>query len=178
MFNTRFDLVLILLDNPNKEWDKLVSTFLLQQAVLSKRESQRFSNERSGQSDDYTHESLLHGPWSVSLLSQYINYVKHKFQPSLSPEAKTLLVRFSLEIYKLSQLFCSKLRYYQMQRQSDSGSSGRTTVRLLESLMRLSQAHAKIMMRTEVNLDDAVVAVYCMSLSQFQVSILGNMIDC
>ena len=60
-----------------------------------------------------------------------------------------------------------------MQRQSDDRSSARTTVRLLESLLRLSQAHAKIMCRRVVLFCDAVVAIYLVSLSQTQTSILG-----
>jgi DNA replicative helicase MCM subunit Mcm2 (Cdc46/Mcm family) len=70
------------------------------------------------------------------------------------------------------------MRYYQLQRQSDERQSARTTVRLLESLVRLSEAHAKVMMRTEVGIEDAVSAIACVSLSQMSAtsstSLLGS----
>ena len=66
------------------------------------------------------------------------------------------------------------MRYYQLQRQNDERSSARTTVRLLESLVRLSEAHAKVMFRNEVDLVDAVMAISCVSLSQSQASLLGR----
>lgn len=35
---SRFDLVLVLMDRPNKEWDKRISTYLLRQAIKEKKE--------------------------------------------------------------------------------------------------------------------------------------------
>jgi DNA helicase MCM9 len=66
------------------------------------------------------------------------------------------------------------MRYYQMQRQSEDRSSARTTVRLLESLMRLSEAHARLVCRPTVAFEDAVMAIYLMSLTQTQTSFLEN----
>ena len=66
------------------------------------------------------------------------------------------------------------MRYYQLQRQSEDRSTARTTVRLLESLMRLSEAHAKLMFRDEVQLVDAVIAIYLVSASQSSTSILDD----
>ena len=144
----RFDLVLVLLDTPQKEWDKRVSTFLLQQAVNAGSSSKQKTGKAA---------SVEEGRWDILQLRDYIAYVKHNFQPTMSKEAQFLLVR-----------------YYQVQRQSEERSSGRTTVRLLESLMRLSEAHAKVMSRQSVLLEDAVVAIACVNLSQEQSSLLGN----
>ena len=143
--------MLVLLDSPQKEWDKRVSTFLLQQAVNagSGSGSQRSRSSKSSDAEE--------GCWDVMTLRDYIAYVKHNFQPTMSEEAQYLL-----------------MRYYQIQRQSEERSSGRTTVRLLESLMRLSEAHAKVMSRRSVLLGDAVVAIACVNLSQEQTSLLGD----
>lgn len=54
-------------------------------------------------------------------LRSYINYVK-SFQPNLTAEANAVIQR-----------------YYQFQRRSDDRNAARTTVRMLESLIRLSQ---------------------------------------
>ena len=143
---------MVLLDSPQKEWDKRVSTFLLQQAVNAGVENSKRANRVQLQ-------SKVEETWDLLKLRDYISYVKHRFQPTMSKESQFLL-----------------MRYYQMQRQSEERSSGRTTVRLLESLMRLSEAHAKIMSREVVLLEDAVVAIACVNLSQEQSSLLGNII--
>ena len=143
----RFDLVLVLLDSPEKEWDKRVSTFLLQQAVNAGVETIRNNAGQSsgGMKSSLTKEKGGTGKgtgkgatggdekWEMFRLRDYIAYVKHAFQPVMSKEAQLVL-----------------MRYYQMQRQSEERSQGRTTVRLLESLMRLSEAHAKVMARYAV----------------------------
>eukprot|EP01038_Epipyxis_sp_PR26KG_P007770 gene7770-10556_t len=167
---SRFDIIIVLLDTPNKEWDKRVSTFLLQQAVKNKANcSNNTANDNnikmnnggtSSRLSDFIRENAIEADhWNVNTLRQYITCVKNTIHPVLSEEARCLL-----------------MKYYQLQRQSDNRSSSRTTVRLLESLMRLSEAHAKIMFRNQVLIMDAIVAIHCISMSQAQasISLLGD----
>lgn len=98
---SRFDLVLVLLDRPEKEWDKLVSTYLLRQAL----------GEQDRRSDNNDMPS--------EFLQEYVLYARERLNPVMSYGAKVLLTRF-----------------YQLQRQEDDRSASRTTVRMLESLLR------------------------------------------
>ena len=67
--------------------------------------------------------------WSVEELKGYILFVQRNFTPLLSSEAQLILTR-----------------YYQYVR-GHNNSVAQATVRLLESLIRLGQAHARLMMR-------------------------------
>ena len=136
-----FDLVLVLLDSPEKAWDIKMSTFILQQAIKEGAAGSR------SPTNPVTTGSADNGlSWDISALKRYIALVKERFRPKLSVEAQLVLVR-----------------YYQQQRQQVERTYSRTTVRLLESLVRLSEAHAKLMFREEVTLQDAVVAIRCCS---------------
>jgi len=121
---SRFDVVLVLLDTQNDDWDTIVSSFIL---------------------DRKDHPSLKDKPdrvlWSLEKLQQYIAHVK-TIDPVLSADSEIILSK-----------------YYQMQRQTDTRQAARTTIRLLESLVRLAQAHARLMFRSTVTLQDAIVAV-------------------
>ena len=70
--------------------------------------------------------------WSVTQLKGFILYVQKTYQPKLSLEAQKILS-------------C----YYRYVR-SHNCSGTQATVRLLESLIRLAQAHARLMMRPVV----------------------------
>lgn len=65
----------------------------------------------------------MHG-WPVDVLRLYVSWAKTKTNLLLTPEAEAVL-----------------LAYYQLQRRSDERSAARTTIRMLESLVRLSQVH-------------------------------------
>uniref|UniRef100_A0A0E0L9E0 Probable DNA helicase MCM9 n=1 Tax=Oryza punctata TaxID=4537 RepID=A0A0E0L9E0_ORYPU len=86
--------------------------------------------------------------WTLSMLRRYIHYVKQHFKPVLTKEAERVISS-----------------YYQRQRQSGTRNAARTTVRMLESLIRLAQAHARLMFRNEVTKLDAIAAILCIESS-------------
>jgi DNA helicase MCM9 len=88
-------------------------------------------------------------PWSMDKLRAYIAVVKEKFQPVMSDEAAMLLES-----------------HYEKCRSCQSNTIP-VTVRFLESLIRLSQAHARLMYRNEVTIQDAVAVIRLMECSAF-----------
>ncbi|KAJ1434920.1 P-loop containing nucleoside triphosphate hydrolase [Sesbania bispinosa] len=129
---SRFDIVLVLLDTKNPEWDAVVSSH-----ILSEAEPDRTNNDED-----------LANIWPLSTLKRYIHYVKETFRPVLSREAEIVISS-----------------YYQLQRKSATHNAARTTVRMLESLIRLAQAHARLMFRNEVTRLDAITAILCIESS-------------
>ncbi|KFZ61160.1 DNA helicase MCM9, partial [Podiceps cristatus] len=132
---SRFDLVLVLLDTKNEEWDRIISSFILQNKGYPSKS-----------------EKL----WSMEKMKTYFCLIK-SIRPKLSDESNLILVR-----------------YYQMQRQSDYRNAARTTIRLLESLIRLAEAHARLMFRDTVTLEDAVTVVSVMESSMQGGALLGG----
>ncbi|KFV93920.1 DNA helicase MCM9, partial [Eurypyga helias] len=132
---SRFDLVLVLLDTKNEEWDRIISSFILQSRGCPSKS-----------------EKL----WSMEKMKTYFCLIK-RIQPRLSDESNQILVR-----------------YYQMQRQSDCRNAARTTIRLLESLIRLAEAHARLMFRDTVTLEDAITVVSVMESSMQGGALLGG----
>ena len=87
-------------------------------------------------------------------MQQYVLWVKATFHPELSKEAEDVLTG-----------------YYRLQRTAGDRTSARTTVRMLESLVRIAQAHAKLMAQHHVTQQDAIVAV---SIAEAASKILGS----
>nr|XP_003404298.2 DNA helicase MCM9 isoform X1 [Loxodonta africana]XP_023395466.1 DNA helicase MCM9 isoform X1 [Loxodonta africana] len=132
---SRFDLILVLLDTKNEDWDRIISSFIL---------------ENKG------YPSKSEKLWSMEKMKTYFCLIRN-LQPTLSDVGNQVL-----------------LRYYQMQRQSDSRNAARTTIRLLESLIRLAEAHARLMFRDTVTLEDAVAVVSVMESSMQGGALLGG----
>ncbi|XP_078157298.1 minichromosome maintenance 9 isoform X1 [Carex rostrata] len=129
---SRFDIVLVLLDTKNPEWDAIVSSHIL-------AEKSKDNQEKKDDSDNM---------WSLPMLRRYIHYVKQHFRPVLTKESEQIISS-----------------YYQLQRRSATDNAARTTVRMLESLIRLAQAHARLMFRNEVTQLDAIAAILCVESS-------------
>ncbi|XP_060609231.2 DNA helicase MCM9 [Anolis sagrei] len=132
---SRFDLVLVLLDAKNEEWDRVISSFILENKGCP---------------------SVSEKLWTMEKMKTYFCLIK-SLQPVLTEESNLILVR-----------------YYQMQRQSDCRNAARTTIRLLESLIRLAEAHARLMFRETVTVEDAVTVVSVMESSMQGGALLGG----
>ncbi|XP_063773296.1 DNA helicase MCM9 [Pseudophryne corroboree] len=132
---SRFDLVLVLLDTKNEDWDRIISSFILENKGCPRKSDKL---------------------WSMEKMKTYLCLVK-SLQPKMSEGANIILVR-----------------YYQLQRQSDSRNAARTTIRLLESLIRLAEAHARLMYRDTVTVEDAITVVSVMESSMQGGALLGG----
>lgn len=139
----------------------MVSTFVLQKAIDKDEEQENNNKENVSTNFSMDIPSSHTKPpqykaWSIEKLRSYFSWLKEKFHPKLSDQAVIVLQK-----------------YYQLQRASDIRTTARTTIRLLESLTRLSQAHARLMMKDKVELDDAIIAICIVEMSLASTSTLG-----
>lgn len=178
---SRFDLIFLLLDRGKRDaqWDSALCDQLLgiQQEGVDKSNDKNDNTEdniegntvdksndksdntmgKSGVIPTSTTTTTRSTTWDFDKLKLYVNFVRTELNPPLN---------------QVSELLLSK--YYQFQRSNDSNHSIRTTVRLLESLVRLAQAHAKLMFHEQVQLRDAVNAIILMEASLTSSSSTSN----
>ncbi|EIE26663.1 MCM-domain-containing protein [Coccomyxa subellipsoidea C-169] len=130
---SRFDLVMVLRDAQGPDWDATVS-----EHILAGHQGHHQPHQQSPDNATNGHSKV----WTLEKLRQYICWVKETFRPDMSREAEGTL-----------------LEYWQMARSRDDRHAARSTVRMLESLVRLSQAHARLLARHTVTRQDAKVAI-------------------
>ena len=88
-------------------------------------------------------------------MKKYINLVKDSFNPTMTYASEQILIK-----------------YYTLQRSADARNASRTTIRLLESLVRIAQAHARLMFRTLVLPVDAITAIIMIEASMLTASLV------
>jgi len=136
---SRFDLIFVMLDQAECTRDLNIANFLLQQSITPGS-----GYDRPLEIETLFNDDNANGHWGMEKLRAYIAAIREKFHPTLTPEASELLEN-----------------HYSLCRQQRNGQS-LITVRFLESLIRLSQAHARLMYRDRVLLDDAVAVILLM----------------
>ncbi|XP_076240123.1 DNA helicase MCM9 [Calliopsis andreniformis] len=129
---SRFDLILLLKDNKNPEWDKLMSDHILKAAYEYE--------DNASQSESTSHTELLkaEGLWKTDTLREYFAHI-HSLEPQLTKEAELIL-----------------RKVYMYHRSDSNRREERTTVRLLDSLIRLAEGHARLMYRSKIEVMDAI----------------------
>ncbi|KAM4842250.1 DNA helicase MCM8 isoform 1-T3 [Thomomys bottae] len=163
---SRFDLVFILLDTPNEQHDHLLSEHVIairagKQKAVSSATVTRMNTQDSNTSvlevvsEKPLSERLKVVPGEIIdpiphlLLRKYIGYARQYVYPRLSTEAAQVLQDFYLELRKQSQRL----------------SSSPITTRQLESLIRLTEARARLELREEATKEDAEDIVEIMKYS-------------
>ncbi|XP_049817342.1 DNA helicase MCM8-like isoform X2 [Aethina tumida] len=149
---SRFDLIFILLDQPNEELDLLLSRHVLALHAGIKIE-QTFYNADASTSEGHTlRDKLRMEPGETldllphGLFRKYIAYAQKYVNPQLSDKAKEVIKQF----------------YLTLRKQFQSGDCTPVTTRQLNSLIRLSQARAKSELREIVTEKDALEVVEIM----------------
>ncbi|PFH60200.1 hypothetical protein XA68_11329 [Ophiocordyceps unilateralis] len=123
---SRFDLVYLILDRVDQQADKRLAKHLLSLYLEDKPHSAPTAND------------ML----PVDFLTSYISYARAKIQPKLSPEAARELVECYVSMRSLGQdLRAAEKRIT-------------ATTRQLESMIRLSEAHAKMRLSETVTAAD------------------------
>ncbi|KAM9316956.1 DNA replication licensing factor MCM3 [Gastrophryne carolinensis] len=179
---SRFDLLFIMLDQMDPEQDREISDHVLRMHryraageqdgdamplgsavdILATKDPNVTHEEQQELAVYEKHDSLLHGAKkrrdkviSVEFMRKYIHVAK-LFKPVLTAEAASYIA----EEY-------SRLRS-QDQMSTDVARTSPVTARSLETLIRLSTAHAKVRMSKTVQLQDAEAAVELVQYAYFK----------
>ncbi|KAL7487028.1 hypothetical protein ACHAW6_012631 [Cyclotella cf. meneghiniana] len=140
---SRFDLIFVMLDQADCKRDDKIAHFLLQQSIIPGS-----GYDCPLEIEKNFNDGDTNGHWSMEKLRAYIAVVRDKFHPTLTREASRLLEN-----------------HYTLCRQAKTEKSLPITVRFLESLIRLSQAHARLMYRDTVLVEDAVAVILLMEFT-------------
>jgi DNA replication licensing factor MCM4 len=131
---SRFDLIYLVLDNPNVDHDRRLAQHLVGLY--------------------YETPNVVQPPLDQRLLREYIEYAREHIHPEISDEAADHLIQSYLEMRNPTGQY---------------GSAGTRTIsatpRQLESLIRLSEAQAKMRLRSVVTRADVREAVRLMKVA-------------
>ncbi|GBG85673.1 hypothetical protein CBR_g40405 [Chara braunii] len=176
---SRFDLLFIVLDQMNPDIDRAISNHVLRMhqyrapgedpGLPPAAGTTREADEEEDESHTLVfvkYNRLLHGekrtrfgkrdPLTIKFLKKYIHYAKDRYQPRLTDEASELIAQ----------------EYSQMRSQSrderrQGGGALPITARTLETIIRLSTAHAKMRLSNTVTAGDAKSALAVMRFALY-----------
>lgn len=136
---SRFDLIYLILDKPNARNDRRLAKHLVSKYLVG-----AFEKDAAPEEDE--------GILNRTLLTQYISYARKACQPKLTESATDPLIQAYVKMRKLGQT-------------NSQAKIVTATPRMLESLIRLSEALARMRLSKEVELRDVDEAVRLMEVA-------------
>nr|XP_033325816.1 DNA helicase MCM8-like [Megalopta genalis] len=150
---SRFDLIFLLLDEPNKHIDDLLCKHVMSIHTGTNTKKKKVNVSQHTDIMDENRLTLREKlassitenvcPIPQSILRKYILYARQYVKPTLTKEAATLLQNYYLELRKSNNKF-SGISVYNRQ---------------LEAMIRLTEARAKLELRTEATETDALEVI-------------------
>ncbi|XP_020232933.1 DNA replication licensing factor MCM3 [Cajanus cajan] len=165
---SRFDLLFIVLDQMDPDIDRRITEHVLRmhrfrsavdggEAALDG--SSRYGREEEADTDTSVfvkYNRMLHGKkvergrkrdtLTIKFLKKYIHYAKHRIQPELTDEASESIATAYAELRSASS-------------NAKTGGTLPITARTLETIIRLSTAHAKLKLSRQVSKSDVEAAL-------------------
>ncbi|KAF5752751.1 putative DNA replication licensing factor MCM3 [Tripterygium wilfordii] len=164
---SRFDLLFIVLDQMDPDIDRHISEHVLRmhrfRSAIDGGEATLDGSSRYGREDEADADSvfvkynrMLHGKktdrgrkrdtLTIKFLKKYIHYAKHRIQPELTDEASENIATAYAELRNTSS-------------DAKTGGTLPITARTLETIIRLSTAHAKLKLNRKVVKSDVEAAL-------------------
>ena len=153
---SRFDLIFLVLDKPEEASDRRLAKHLLGLSTGASAAPPPAADQSNP-----AQASIIPKPF----LTDFINYAKEACEPRLSGEAATELVRRYVSLRQLGN--------------SSNTKTVTATPRQLESLIRMSEALAKMKLATEVTRDDVSEAfrLFCAAMQQAATDPVTGLVD-
>nr|AAN73053.2 mini-chromosome maintenance protein MCM3 [Pisum sativum] len=165
---SRFDLLFIVLDQMDPDIDRQISEHVLRmhrfRSAIDGGEAAHDGSARYGKKEEADTESsvfvkynrMLHGKktdrgrkrdtLTIKFLKKYIHYAKHRIQPDLTDEASDQIATAYAELRNANS-------------NAKTGGTLPITARTLETIIRLSTAHAKLKLSRKVTKSDVDAAL-------------------
>ena len=162
---SRFDLIWLLQDTPEPGLDEKIARHILRNRASGISELQiedKMGSEPIPDSEEIMetgHDLKQH--LTTNFLRKYVAYAKRNIHPSIEHDAEELLISYykqSRNSFNRRQNNSRSSDYGITQSNKDDMKEVPVTARALESLMRLTEAHARIHLRHTATVADAEVA--------------------
>jgi DNA replication licensing factor MCM2 len=145
---SRFDILCVVRDVVDSVQDELLARFVTESHIRNHPSNKLDEMEQDYGSNEQTAHVNIHNTFGVDiipqdLLKKYIVYSKEKVHPRLN----------HMDQDKISRI------YTDLRKESSNTGSIPITVRHIESIIRISEAHARMHLREYVNEDDVNMAV-------------------
>lgn len=188
---SRFDLLFVVLDQPNIEKDKKISEHVLRMHCyrdakeedgapylidsgadrLTTHEQEKEQNENEDDECDFevyeNHEPALHGELTDENRDSS-KIVTMQFMKKYVEVAKMVTPRMTKAAADMIAEEYTRLRSHEMLEQNNTARTSPVTARTLETLIRLATAHAKVRMTSTITRKDAKVAIELVQFAYFQ----------